>query len=320
MACAVLTSLCAVELGRAQSTAQTNSAPGSSAASPAAHGEARLQQLEQALGLSLKGVSPQHLLDEAEPNHNPLPAAVFRHAQRPQQKKTDWLLTDPLEVSSSPAEDWLNKPTIGGDDAQKKKGELESFYEQLQHQRERLNGNFGGSNLKDQWLPGDANPKKNPDDKLPEQFQGPVQKLKQMLGLNSDTGYGTPAADHIFGTTFNPKPAESSPNDDQAKAHKLYMDAYRNFLQNPVAPAQPLAAGPRTVPQPAYPGLDPFHTGSRPVPSPVMATVIPTPGFLPDHNSTLLNQWNPLYIPPKPEEPKVMPLFSPPVDAPKRRF
>jgi hypothetical protein len=42
--------------------------------------------------------------------------------------------------------------------------------------------------------------------------------------------------------------------------------------------------------------------------------------IMPDRNATLLNQWNPLYAPPKVEPPKPPPIIEPPIEAPRRKF
>ncbi|MGH7967268.1 MAG: hypothetical protein ACREIC_00930, partial [Limisphaerales bacterium] len=44
------------------------------------------------------------------------------------------------------------------------------------------------------------------------------------------------------------------------------------------------------------------------------------PATVPDINVNVLNQWNPLYTEPKLEIPKPPPLFTPPAEAPRRRF
>jgi hypothetical protein len=46
----------------------------------------------------------------------------------------------------------------------------------------------------------------------------------------------------------------------------------------------------------------------------------PARATLPDANANLLNQWNPLYTPPKLELPKPAPFFPPPMDFPRRKF
>ncbi|HVV70542.1 MAG TPA: hypothetical protein VHI52_03425 [Verrucomicrobiae bacterium] len=119
----------------------------------------------------------------------------------------------------------------------------------------------------------------------------------------------------------------TAPTPEQAKARKAFMDQYVTSVFGDQTPAAKIQALETAGPSPAAkgPGTSVFDTlpstsrsdGFSPANS---LTSTLKPATVPDVNVNVLNQWNPLYTEPKLELPKPPPLFSPPVEVPRRRF
>jgi len=130
----------------------------------------------------------------------------------------------------------------------------------------------------------------------------------------------------LFGP-FETKDAGLSREDIQS--HQDYLQRYRQVLagssptpglKEPFKTA-PTASTPQQAP--GYGGLDPYASSGRltgAVPPPSPGSVF-NPTTLPDVNSKVANQWNPLYQAPRVEPYKPPRLQSPPfAEAPRRRF
>ena len=116
---------------------------------------------------------------------------------------------------------------------------------------------------------------------------------------------------------------------EDIQAHQDYLQRYRQVLAgSSPAPGlkEPFKTAPAaSTPQPApgYGSLDPYASSGRltgAVPPPSPGSVF-NPTTLPDINSKVANQWNPLYQAPRVEPYKPPRLQSPPfAEAPRRRF
>jgi hypothetical protein len=141
------------------------------------------------------------------------------------------------------------------------------------------------------------------------------------------------------GSIFNPPPASRSsvadffglpiptpPTPAQVEAHKAYIDEYQRIISGPVL--NPISAEFLRTPTPVLnggaQGLDTLPaSSSRGDGLALTSGMIPSAAALPtvpDANANVLNQWNPMYTPLKPELPKPAPFFQPPMDFPRRKF
>ena len=279
----------------------------------------RLKDLEDELSKALESFSPKGMLDKPEPQYQP-PVQVIpnRRLKEERDKKNDWMLMQPDDLlQGNSMSDWLD-PYATKD--QKKKTDLDLFYERINQQRSLLN-------QKARLNPDDLVPLSNPgrledtssdnDDKLPDVVKGPAGKLRDLLGGSSSTvtapRNGLP---ELFGFNQNKLTLE------HVQAHKNLMDQYRQVLAGSPPAVTPLSS--TTVPgnsqNPVLPTSLPNSTPAIRPTTPGMVGSIYNPTIFPDHNATLLNQWNPLYAPPKVEPPKPAPIIDAPIEAPRRRF
>jgi len=141
------------------------------------------------------------------------------------------------------------------------------------------------------------------------------------------------------GSIFNPPPASSSsvadffglpvpnaPTPAQIQAHKAYIEEYQKIIGAPAI--NPLTAEFLRTPTPGSTsgsqGLDSLPGSSaRSEGLALTSGMIPSaaaPPTVPDANANVLNQWNPMYTPLKPELPKPAAFFQPPMDFPRRKF
>jgi hypothetical protein len=161
---------------------------------------------------------------------------------------------------------------------------------------------------------------------------GEKARARQLMGSRP---LGEPAGASSwsdFGSFFGANGSGFTP--EQMRAHKEYMDSFRKQVLgsaptppptsvNPlnVMPQSPLGATTAT-PSPGYgAGLDAFASTT---PRRGMEATLDAynPALLnPGHDfNNALQQWNPLYIAPKPEPQKVSPPTSAVMEVPKRRF
>lgn len=278
----------------------------------------RLMDLEDELSKALESISPKGMLDakpEMEYRPPPIPVMPNRRLKEQREKRDNWMFQDTdalLRGNSTP--DWLNP----SDTKDKQKTDLDLFYEHLNQQRSLLN-------QKAHLNPDDLTPLSGPsfgdesstakEDKLPDKLKGPASRLRDLLGGSPAT---VTAPHNSLSDLFNPPQNTLTP--EQVEAHKNLMDEYRKILA--VTPSAlslaPLnSATPTGNPQvPSLPNTMPRFTFS----TPGMVGSIYNPAVIPDRNAGVLNQWNPMYVPPKIEPPKPAPVIEQPIEAPRRRF
>ena len=293
-----------------------------------------LQQLEDELRRALRSLAPK-----SDPGANLAPAyqppvviVPDKRTRDEQERRKNWMLPESdKDQSASADQDWMNSPGNSTDAKTKKRTALDDFYERLgEGSSHRLlprasdsggltptrSGQTGGSDSRD-------------DSRLPTGIRDSARQLQDLLsGSRRGDDNSTPAGSWGLSSLFGRNDRDMSPDD--LKAHKAYMDQYRRVLNGdgpaPSAGFNPLATLGQGSPAslPAAPGaFDPFNGASRPRSldsTPGMLPTIRNPGTLPDPNAAPLNQWNPLYAPPKVEPPKPAPLAVPPAEAPRRRF
>lgn len=299
-----------------QSATGTNASPVSVAPSAAAPSKDRLQDLEDQLSKALESFSPKGLLEAKPEPQLPPPVMVVpnRRVKSDQEKRKNWMAVEPddlLQDKSAP--DWLNSSSTSNE---KKKTELDLFYERLNQQRSLLN-------QKGHLNPDDLGALSNPtrmndnafskEEKLPDDLKGPAGKLRDLLRSDESMSRAPQTSlSDFLGLNQN------SLTPEQIQAHKDLMEQYRKVIAGSSPALTPLnsAAGPSTPAMPSLTGV--FHA-SQPVSAGMVGSIF-NPLVIPDHNATVLNQWNPLYAPPKVETPKAPVVADPPLDAPRRKF
>jgi hypothetical protein len=113
---------------------------------------------------------------------------------------------------------------------------------------------------------------------------------------------------------------------EQVQANRTYIEQYQQMLNasGVPSPGGSLNPGlsPEVTPAPAYRGLDALTASTQPADAPTSArsrSSVLDPFRLPDPNKAV-TQWDPLYEPPKIELARPTSFFTPPIEAPRRRF
>jgi hypothetical protein len=134
------------------------------------------------------------------------------------------------------------------------------------------------------------------------------------------------------GVDFFGQALDAHPTAHQVEAQKAYMDEFQKIIGGPVSDSSMNSAvsggffAPSTMPAQTFqPGGGLDALGGSPsrgsiVTAPNLAASVLKPATVPDVNTTVLNQWNPMYTPLKTELPKPAPFFTPPMEVPRRRF
>jgi len=164
------------------------------------------------------------------------------------------------------------------------------------------------------------------DTELSGGLSAAAKKLKARLETESVGSIFRPSSSHSSVADFFGQPVVTPPTAAQAQAHKDYMDQYQKIIGGPVLnPVNPDFF--KTAASPVLPGnsqglatLPSFPRNEGAVMSSGLPPSAPAPATVPDANANVLNQWNPMYTPPKPELPKPAPFFPPPMDFPRRKF
>jgi hypothetical protein len=282
----------------------------------------RLKDLEDELSKALESISPKGMLDAKPQYHpSPIPTISNRRLKEEREKRKNWMFQetdDLLRDNSTPnsTTDWLN-PSDTKDG--KKKTDLDLFYERLNQQRSLLN-------QKGHLNPNDLTPLSGPSlteqsssdkgDKLPDFIKGAAGRVRDLLGSNPSTV----TAPHNTLSDFL-HPSQNTLTPEQVQAHKTLMDEYRRILASSTpafAVTSPRPTAGNSSPQiPSLPSSSPIAIPSTPG---MVGSIYNPSMIMPDRNATLLNQWNPLYAPPKVEPPKPPPIIEPPIEAPRRKF
>ena len=215
------------------------------------------------------------------------------------------------------------------DDKSKPASSIERFYENLGHARDNPKANSSrDGDLADprdrRSLHDDIDPSEEPG--LPMSIKENAQQLKKLLSADPNSSvFGSISVHSSFSDFF--ALGDNTPTREEVEAHKAYMDKYRQVLgeSSPASSLSPLnLLNPLgTARQPGAAGsLDalstPRHEGFVSTPAGLNAILNPT--AMPDQNAAVLHAWDPLYVPPKPEPPKVAPLTVPMMQVPRRQF
>jgi hypothetical protein len=217
-------------------------------------------------------------------------------------------------------EDWLDGISVG------KKGQPKTSQEQFLEMLNRQDPGRGSANASGSvssrrpGLSGDL----ADDPSLPSAVREKAQALKDLISHDGSGNLFAPSSRSPLSDFLGSR--ETGLSRDDLQAHKAYMDAYRREVLGSVPPPaatpfNPLGL-PAAVPTPGYVGgLDTLASPSRRGMDSSPGTYTPaTPGSLRDLNAALLNQWNPMYTPPKPETPKASPPAPMTAEVPRRKF
>ena len=297
----------------------------------------RLKQLEEELSRPLRTFSSDSSLEGISvPFVQPSTTPVIQSKKLRDllERRKNWVFLSPEDVLAGPtAEDIFGLPNYGADGQEiKNTTALEKYFKSMDRRqgRDADPGTMSDDDLFGQRKKthSDSGLASFSDSDMPDSVRDSEQALKQLLVPETDINTFAPFATHgslldIFGLgdkTLSPR---------QISAHKAYMQEYRKVLDGtPALPGvnalDPMQAMSEPVGEPVKPfgGLDNLlGTTRHKNPDNQSGLSDPTliPGALPDINSQVLNQWNPLYTPPSPEPPKVTPP-TPAFYAPRRPF
>ncbi len=253
-----------------------------------------------------------------------------RRSKDPLEQAPDWLKQADLIPGAGSKSEWLQNSAFA-DDASRKKSARDRLYRRLRAEESReidsLAGDDPGSPRRRFGL---SEPNSKEDTALPSGIKSSEEKLKNLLLGDDNSGatvYRGSASDSFGVGSAAPFPGQTTPQ-------KTYMEEYRKLWgpatlaisPNPLDPfstwgKSPAQAG--TSPSPTYTGMDDAAAGARRdtgvgLPGTMNSVLHPT--ALPGANDQL-NQWNPLYVPPRIEASKpAAPISVPMMETPRRRF
>ena len=266
------------------------------------------------------------------PEYRPPPVTVApsKRAKEQADRNKNWMFADPEDMGSDIFDKGLFKqPGTRSGQQENKKSPMELFYEKLS--RSRQGDATSGSSVEEDALGprkglGQRNGTSSEDDTgLPSGIKTLADKLKKEMGSEGRGNLG-PAVGHTSFADFFGFGQNATSADDSI-AHRDYMDKYRQLLDGNSLPAagttHVLTAGdnaPRIV---SSPGLDSLSGFSRSAAAPITPGSLNSflnAGTLPDRNASVLNEWNPLYAPTRPEPLKSAPVLVPSLEIPRRKF
>ena len=287
---------------------------------------------------SLKGISPGNTMDgnfDAPYRPQPAPALSNKAVKDLLERQRNWGLTPEELGITTTTSDADTLSTFGEGKTDSKKSSLQQFYD-------ALSGTGPSRPTADRYnengliTPGKrssfSDPNSSDDEaKLPAGVRDQAKQLKQ--AVNDDAGgvFKAVQAHSSFENFFGL--SDNSPARDQTVAPKTttesFLDQFKKGLNSQSAgskldPALNSLLPGETLRPLTFPLVDSLPKSSHNdltlvAPGDVNAAI--SRAALPDVNATVLNQWNPLYAPPKLELPKVtappMPLN---MEFPRRPF
>jgi hypothetical protein len=249
------------------------------------------------------------------------------------ERQKNWSLT-PEDINLSTGSAGSEVSTFDETDKMgSKHSSLQQFYNALNRSTSDVPGRDGSANDKSASDKGSifTQEKGTEDDSsLPPEIRAKTQRLKDVVNEDPSSIFN-PARprsnfENFFGTSAN----TSTP--DQATARKTsidtFLDQFKKGMDTSVAAGMdptlsaivPEAGSSRKTLSPELTKLPStaHHEASEPTPAKVNSVLDVT--SVSDMNGAVLNQWNPLYTPPKIQLPKVTPPTPPNLDFPRRKF
>lgn len=252
-------------------------------------------------------------------------------------RQKNWGMT-PEELGSafgSSESDALSVFDQGRSDA--KKSSLQQFYDTLNrqnasHPNSSRSGENGGSV---DYFKSDFKQDTDfsDDSSMPASIRDKAKKLRDLVNQDPTSFFNTTkpktSFDNFLGLN-DPNPTADSVRGPKTSMES-FMDQFKKVLNGQTVGASvdpsvnALAPKPTVRPVTAYPALDELpsstHHQLSDITTPGTINSVPNPTVMQDLNSTILNQWNPLYTPPKLELPKPSPPSVPlNMEFPRRKF
>jgi hypothetical protein len=299
-------------------------------------GKDRLKQLEEELSKSLQTFTPREPLEtEAPPEYTPPARSTARNTRVKDllDRRNNWNALSPEElILGSSGEDVLS---LSGEASRGAGKDREAALAHIYDSASRRNLGLKAPDLTDESNPFARNPKVRsakrqlkPQEELneaglPSGIRDNEQALKKLLNGDDDSGVVVQSGRSTFSDPFGL--GSHPPTPEEERAHRAYMDAYSQVLAGSPPVDTP---NPGNLPGAAQPSGGIAKVGERQMPAVTLHQMDATPSALvsrlhpealPDANSKLLNQWNPLYQPPPPPPPKRAPIETPLVEFPKRK-
>ncbi|HEY5909823.1 MAG TPA: hypothetical protein VJA21_04385 [Verrucomicrobiae bacterium] len=281
-----------------------------------------LKQLEEELSKSLQPFSTEGSLDSIlMPRYITPPVVVPNRRPQSDLEKRNWMLPKPEDANA------FNQDPFKALEGSGTKGSWDELYRSFGNERAR--GSAGSAKPDGSTRQG-LKPSDDLDDetaKLPNGLRESAKSLRDKL-LGSDSVFNQAPSRSRLSDLFTPE--EGGLTQEQIKAHKEYVERFRQTLDIP-APWAATVRNPLSTPlggnnsatTPAYTGpssLNPPGRRDTFASSPAAADSMLHPNFTPDPDERVLNQWNPLYAPPTVGSSRIVPFASPPVEAPRRKF
>ena len=314
---------------RELSTAETNSVEVFRSLNQLGNKDEGLKRLEEELNRSSLTFSSRRSIDSEVPLSSaplPMPSVTSRRKKNDTGSFDGWLST-PDTTAATSSEDIFGFPGLDSDRKPKTKASWQQIYQRLK--QDDLNSTGLGTSVR----AGARQPSQVDDDRdLPASIKEHADKLKSSM---AGTDFGS--------SIFKPAPSGSAFADfsglgngstgqtpEQAKAHKASMENYISAVFGDSSPSTAITAiqslGTAGSSDPLKAPVSPLESLAEPSraqsfrPSAGMTGTLLPPTALPNVNANVLNQWNPLYTEPKLELPKAQPFFTPPMEAPRRKF
>jgi hypothetical protein len=280
-----------------------------------------LKQLDDELSKSLRPFTTRQSVDPALPSSYQaprLPVAKSRRAKEELEKSRGWVWDAEAATSGDSREDSSLFPGFTSKSSMDTK---RSSWDQYSNKARPDRADNSGSHSSNQ-----SNARSSDDDKdLPGGIGEAAKSLKRRLEAESVGSIFNPPPSRSVVLDFFGQPVDNGPTPAQVQAHKTYMDEYQKIIggSTPESVANQNFFKSASVPTARNQGLDSLPGSSRSdglAFTPGAASSVLAPATIPDVNATILNQWNPLYSPPKIDLPKPAPFFSPPAEIPRRKF
>ncbi|HLH55560.1 MAG TPA: hypothetical protein VKY92_18315 [Verrucomicrobiae bacterium] len=251
-------------------------------------------------------------------------------------RKNNWNLS-PEELGtglSSMELDAISKFREDGSDS--KGSSLQQFYDALNHSSQAQNSNAkpqkkasdqgtqSGSRLEDDLATfGD-------DSKLPAGIRDKAETLRNNLSQDPTSVFGRSRGRSSFDNFFGLEPNTKTTTGSGTKTSvDSFLEQFKKAMDGPsfsgIDPGlRSLLPNDNTSKEiPSVPTIDSLKSTRRHEFTDTTAgqlSTLPNTTVIPDINATILNQWNPLYTPPRLELPKYTPPTPPNMEFPRRKF
>ncbi len=286
-----------------------------------------LQQLEDELTKSFQSFSPKSSLDGLMAPAQPVPRpATPARRTKEEDRQNSWKV-DLKDLTRDLSDDDMTK-LLGNSTPQEKRGRGKTSLEDLYSFPDgKSSSSWFGDNSRNSGGKQADKLTDSSDDRMPGGIRDSERALRRAMESEASGG-STFGGGFLGGATSDPFGLNGrSPSAADLEAHRNYMQEYRNLLNMPSPSASSWSAtqfGDTRQPQaqtlnPLSPGIStPATRGPEITPGNVNAFL--NPQRVQDVNATVLNQWNPMYTPPRVETPKRIEPTTPVTQYQRRKF